>query len=305
MLVVLADLCSRVAGRGSTCRWARSPRSSARLTCCWRCAPTGAADGDDRVPRLRAQDVAAHRGSRQVLHGVSLAVDAGEAVALVGPNAAGKSTLLRVLAGLMRPSAGSVFLDERPLATPGARRDGARHGARVSRRGRLRRVDRARPCGPGPLSVSRPAAAPGAGGPAGRRACAGARRHRAPRRAPPGDALRRRAAALGAGAGAGAGAARAAARRTGGTSRRRPRAAAVRGPRPDPRLRCRGAGRDPRPGTRRRLGRTRAAARRRHACRQRHAARGADERSVRARLRRGRAPRGGASGAHYRFELRQ
>ncbi len=70
-----------------------------------------------RVPRLRAQDVAAHRGSRQVLHGVSLAVGAGEAVALIGPNAAGKSTLLRVLAGLMRPSAGSVFLDERPLAT--------------------------------------------------------------------------------------------------------------------------------------------------------------------------------------------
>ncbi|WP_254070641.1 heme ABC exporter ATP-binding protein CcmA [Acidisphaera sp. L21] len=57
---------------------------------------------------VRVQDVAAFRGERLVLSGVSMSVQAGGAVLLLGPNGSGKSTLLRVLAGLKRPDAGSV-----------------------------------------------------------------------------------------------------------------------------------------------------------------------------------------------------
>jgi iron complex transport system ATP-binding protein len=64
---------------------------------------------------LEAKGVHVSRGRADVLHGVTLSLGAGEALALVGPNAAGKSTLLRTLAGLLRPTRGVVLLEERPL----------------------------------------------------------------------------------------------------------------------------------------------------------------------------------------------
>jgi iron complex transport system ATP-binding protein len=68
---------------------------------------------------LEARDLSVHRGPRRVVEGVSLTLGAGEAVALVGPNAAGKSTLVRALAGLLPPATGEVLLGGRPLRDHG------------------------------------------------------------------------------------------------------------------------------------------------------------------------------------------
>jgi ABC-type lipoprotein export system ATPase subunit len=51
-----------------------------------------------------------------VLHGVSLAVHAGELCLLMGPSGSGKTTLLSILAGLMRPTAGAVELCGVPIS---------------------------------------------------------------------------------------------------------------------------------------------------------------------------------------------
>jgi iron complex transport system ATP-binding protein len=65
---------------------------------------------------LEARDLVVARAGRQVLHGISLAVEPGEALALIGPNAAGKSTLLRALAGLLAAERGAVALKGRALS---------------------------------------------------------------------------------------------------------------------------------------------------------------------------------------------
>jgi len=59
-------------------------------------------------PVLTAHGVSRRFGHRRVLHDVSLEIPRGQALLLVGPNGAGKTTLLRVMAGLLRPSAGSI-----------------------------------------------------------------------------------------------------------------------------------------------------------------------------------------------------
>jgi branched-chain amino acid transport system ATP-binding protein len=55
-------------------------------------------------------------GAVDVLHDVSLRVAAGEVVALIGANGAGKSTTLRTVSGLLRPRAGSIRLEGAELA---------------------------------------------------------------------------------------------------------------------------------------------------------------------------------------------
>jgi len=62
------------------------------------------------VNALEIRDLAVRFGSRQVLHRVSLDVPAGRFVSLVGPSGCGKTTLLRTIAGLVRPSAGALRL---------------------------------------------------------------------------------------------------------------------------------------------------------------------------------------------------
>jgi branched-chain amino acid transport system ATP-binding protein len=60
---------------------------------------------------LRFHEVDASYGAFRSLFGVSLAIPAGGAVALVGPNGAGKTTVARVASGLVHASSGSVFVD--------------------------------------------------------------------------------------------------------------------------------------------------------------------------------------------------
>jgi ABC-type cobalamin/Fe3+-siderophores transport system ATPase subunit len=67
------------------------------------------------VRLLEARNVTVRRGDRVVLEDASLSLSPGEALALVGPNAAGKSTLVRTLAGLQATEAGQVTLDGRDL----------------------------------------------------------------------------------------------------------------------------------------------------------------------------------------------
>jgi heme exporter protein A len=71
--------------------------------------------------RLFASDLACRRGERLLFRGLSLALAPGEALQVSGPNGTGKSSLIRILAGLLRPYAGTVersggqaLLDERP-----------------------------------------------------------------------------------------------------------------------------------------------------------------------------------------------
>ncbi|HEY1450530.1 MAG TPA: ABC transporter ATP-binding protein [Solirubrobacteraceae bacterium] len=59
-------------------------------------------------PVLSARGLGMRYGEREALRDVSFDAAAGELVAVVGPNGAGKTTLLSILAGIQRPSAGSV-----------------------------------------------------------------------------------------------------------------------------------------------------------------------------------------------------
>lgn len=75
--------------------------------------------------RLTASNIACRRGDRLLFRGLSLALQSGEALQIKGANGVGKSSLLRIMAGLLRPDAGGVeregaigLLDERPALDP-------------------------------------------------------------------------------------------------------------------------------------------------------------------------------------------
>ncbi|GGX45491.1 ABC transporter ATP-binding protein [Saccharospirillum salsuginis] len=61
------------------------------------------------------QEVASREGTLAILKGIDLAIHKGESVAIVGVSGSGKSTLLGMLAGLDRPSGGSVWLGGREI----------------------------------------------------------------------------------------------------------------------------------------------------------------------------------------------
>ncbi len=60
---------------------------------------------------IQLQEVTQHYGVRPVLRRVSLTIETGELVAVIGPNGMGKSTLLSVMAGVLSPQHGTVLID--------------------------------------------------------------------------------------------------------------------------------------------------------------------------------------------------
>jgi branched-chain amino acid transport system ATP-binding protein len=60
---------------------------------------------------LALDDVTTYYGKMRILEGISIQVDAGELVCLLGGNASGKSTTLKTILGLVRPRSGRVLID--------------------------------------------------------------------------------------------------------------------------------------------------------------------------------------------------
>jgi len=67
------------------------------------------------MPLLELKDVCSHYGNVEALHGISLKVEQGEVVALLGSNGAGKSTTLKTISGLLHPTRGSVTFEGRDI----------------------------------------------------------------------------------------------------------------------------------------------------------------------------------------------
>lgn len=67
------------------------------------------------VPLLEARDLTVGYGALPVLQALGLSIPQGQVTTIIGPNACGKSTLLRVLGRLLKPSGGQVLLDGKAI----------------------------------------------------------------------------------------------------------------------------------------------------------------------------------------------
>ena len=67
-------------------------------------------------PVISLRDLRVSYGEREILHGISFNVQAGETLVILGGSGSGKSTLLRTLVGLEKPSAGEIWIQGRDIA---------------------------------------------------------------------------------------------------------------------------------------------------------------------------------------------
>jgi ABC-2 type transport system ATP-binding protein len=81
-------------------------------------AGTSALEGDDFV--VRANDLSKHFGEVRALDGFSLDIRRGESFGLLGPNGSGKTTFIRMIAGLVKPTSGSLEVLGRSLPAQAA-----------------------------------------------------------------------------------------------------------------------------------------------------------------------------------------
>ena len=83
--------------------------------------PAPAAGNGRPAPALEVSDITKRYGPVVALRGVSLALDRGEVLGLVGDNGAGKSTLISIISGVARPDSGEIRLDGKPWSEGGVR----------------------------------------------------------------------------------------------------------------------------------------------------------------------------------------
>jgi nitrate/nitrite transport system ATP-binding protein len=74
------------------------------------------------MPLLELKHVSKRYGDTEVLRDINLTVERGEFVAVIGYSGAGKTTLISLIAGLIKPDDGLVMLDGKPVAGPGPER---------------------------------------------------------------------------------------------------------------------------------------------------------------------------------------
>jgi len=70
----------------------------------------GAPEGGEKAPAIAVEDLQKSFGAQKVLNGVSLTVNRGETLAVLGRSGTGKSVLLRIIIGLQKPDSGSVHI---------------------------------------------------------------------------------------------------------------------------------------------------------------------------------------------------
>ena len=68
------------------------------------------------APLLQLREVSFSYAGREILHDVNLSLEPGSATALIGPNGVGKTTLLRLISGVLQPTSGTVELESQPLS---------------------------------------------------------------------------------------------------------------------------------------------------------------------------------------------
>ena len=78
-------------------------------------APEGPAGAAERPGSLEVRSLTVRFGGLLALDGVSLEVPAGMVVGIIGPNGAGKTTLFNAVCGLLRPDAGEIIYDSKPI----------------------------------------------------------------------------------------------------------------------------------------------------------------------------------------------